>query len=47
VPGGKIEGPTVHRRHAKLARFVIDDDADLPSVLFEAGLSDALLRGGG
>jgi hypothetical protein len=42
---GKIEGLTLHRRHADLARFVIDDDdEDLPSVLFEAELSDAFLR---
>jgi hypothetical protein len=45
---GKIEGLTLHPRHANLARFVIDDDdEDLPSVLFEAELSDAFLRGSG
>jgi hypothetical protein len=45
---GKIEGLTLHRGHANLARFVIDDDdEDLPSVLFEAELSDAFLRGSG
>ena len=43
---GKIEGLTLHRRHASFARFVIDDDdEDLPSVLFEAELSDGFLRG--
>jgi hypothetical protein len=44
---GKVEGLTVHRRHANFARFVIDDDdEDLPSVLFEAELSEAFLRSG-
>jgi hypothetical protein len=43
---GKIEGLTLHPDRANLARFVIDDDdEDLPSVLFEAELSDAFLRG--
>jgi hypothetical protein len=38
---------TLHPRQANLARFVIDDDdEDLPSVLFEAELSDACLRAG-
>jgi hypothetical protein len=45
---GKIEGLSLHRGHANLARFVVDDDdEDLPSVLFEAELSDAFLRGPG
>jgi hypothetical protein len=45
---GKIEGLSLHRRHAHLARFVIDDDDEvLPSVLFEAELSDTFLRGEG
>jgi hypothetical protein len=44
---GKIEGLTLDRRHANCARFVIDDDdEDLPSVLFEAELSEAFLRSG-
>jgi hypothetical protein len=41
---GKIEGLSLHRRHTDVARFVIDDDdEDLPSVLFEAKLSDGFL----
>jgi hypothetical protein len=45
---GKIEGLSLRRGHANLARFVVDDDdEDLPSVLFEAELSGAFLRGPG
>lgn len=42
----KIEGLSLHRRDATFARFVVDDDdEDLPSMLFEAELSETFLRG--
>lgn len=42
---GKIEGLSLHRQQKNFARFVVDDDdEDLPSVLFEAELSETFFR---
>lgn len=42
---GKIEGLSLHRRRASIARFVVDDDdEELPSKLFEAELGRGFLE---